>query len=205
MRKYALLLLGSFYFLACGNSQSAPAPAPVPAVAPAPTPAPRTTPTTSNYAVNTSRAKADVQQTYPYDIQLKNKAGELVSSSEVLIDGDKPTVILYWLSTCMPCMVEMKAIKAKYAQWKEEADFNLVAISTDFPKRGEQVFPVAEKQGWPWPVYHDVNREFRLVMPGELNGLPQSFIILPDGEIVYHKRKYRPGDEDALFAKIRSL
>ena len=52
---------------------------------------------------------------------------------------------------------------------------------------------------------NDMNREFRRIMPGELNGLPQTFIIDKNGEIAYHKRKYRAGDEDALFAKIKEL
>ena len=198
MRKYTLLIVGSFLIFACGNSQS-----PAPQTAPT---AKRTPVDKSNYEykITTAAQRATVNQDFPYDIEMTAKDGSLVSSTEVF-DNGKPTVVLYWLTTCMPCMIEMQAIKGKYDQWKSEADFNLVAISTDFPKKAEQVFPMAEKQGWPWPVYHDVNREFRLVLPGELNGLPQSFIFDKDGQIVYHKRKYRPGDEDALFAKLKTL
>jgi peroxiredoxin len=42
-------------------------------------------------------------------------------------------------------------------------------------------------------------------MPGQLNGLPQTFIIDKDGNIVYHKRKYRSGDEDLLFEKVKTI
>ena len=40
-------------------------------------------------------------------------------------------------------------------------------------------------------------------MPGRLNGLPQVFLLDKNGEIVYHKRKYLPGDEDKLFEAIK--
>jgi len=43
------------------------------------------------------------------------------------------------------------------------------------------------------------------VMPGALNGLPQTFIFDKNGEIAYHKRKYRGGDEKKLFAKVKEL
>jgi peroxiredoxin len=50
-----------------------------------------------------------------------------------------------------------------------------------------------------------MNREFRNIMPGELNGLPQTFVIDADGKIVYHKRKWRPGDEDKIFEAVKSI
>ena len=43
------------------------------------------------------------------------------------------------------------------------------------------------------------------VMPAGLNGLPQVFVFDKDGTIVYHKRKYKPGDEDVLFEKVKAL
>ena len=200
MQKLTLLLGICLCVFACGNSQpTTPAPTAAPVKA-APAPA---TPK-YEYKITTAAQRAAVDQAFPYDIELTAKDGSTVMSPEIL-DNGKPTVVLYWLTTCMPCMIEMRAIKGKYEQWKQEADFNLVAISTDFPKKAERIFPMAEEQGWPWPVYHDVNRKFRLVLPGELNGLPQSFIFDKNGEIVYHKRKYRPGDEDALFAKLKTL
>ena len=191
MRILSVLALCAGLLLAC--SRSAPAPsAPVAFASADPTPTDVQAPVPSP------------EPGFPYGISLRDKNGELTTSAAVL-DRGKPTVVLYWLTTCMPCMLEMRAIKAKYAQWKAEADFNLVAISTDWEKNAHRIFPVAEEQGWPWPVYHDEDRQFRTVLPGALNGLPQSFIFSAGGEIVYHKRKYRPGDEDALFAKLKSL
>lgn len=158
----------------------------------------------SNYIVSTSRQKTEIKQDFPYDIELRTADGTVQKSDE-LFDTEKPTVILFWLTTCYPCRIEMKAIQGKYAQWKSETDFNLVAISTDFEKNYGKFQEMVETQGWEWDTYHDFNREFRYVMPGELNGLPQSFIIDKNGKIAYHKRKYRSGDEDKLYAKVKEL
>ena len=164
------------------------------------TPKPR-----SNRVIDTSRPKNEISQAYPFDIDLKTKDSEILNSKDILKSNGKPTVILFWLTTCYPCRIEMNAIQKKYANWKEEADFNLFAISTDFQKNFPRFEKMVNESNWPWPSYNDVNREFRKVIPGELNGLPQSFVFDAQGEIVYHKRKYVTGDEDKLFAKVKEL
>jgi len=143
--------------------------------------------------------------TYPFDIKLRTADGEEVSSADALKYKGKPTIVSFWLTTCGPCRMEFAAIKGKYEKWQEEADFNMVAISTDFPKNHQAFVDMTKKEEWPWDVYLDVDRAFWRVMPGALNGLPQVFVYDENGEIVYYKRKYKPGDEDTLFSKIKEL
>ncbi len=159
----------------------------------------------TRYAVSRSRPATEIQGTYPYDIDLKNAASKTIKSDKILAKNDKPTILLFWLTTCFPCSMEMKAIKEKYADWQKEADFNLYAISTDFENNFPKFIQKVEENKWPWETYNDVNREFRQILPGGLNGLPQTFVLDKNGEITYHKRKYKPGDEDVLFAKVKEL
>ncbi len=159
----------------------------------------------SNYIVSTSRKKTEIEQNFPYDIALRRADGSETNSAEMLKKNGKPTILLFWLTTCYPCKIEMKAIKAKFPEWQKETDFNLVAISTDFEKNYGKFQEMVKTNEWGWETYHDFNREFRYVMPGELNGLPQTFIIDKNGEIVYHKRKYSSGDEDKLYEKVKAL
>ena len=155
--------------------------------------------------MSTARPPSQIDKNFPYDIDLKMADGKLIKSSEVLKPNGKPTVVLFWLTTCVPCRYEMKAIEEKYSAWEKEADFNLYAISTDFQKNYQSFVKRVNDSNWPWEAYNDLNREFRAVMPGELNGLPQTFVFDKNGKIVYHKRKYRPGDEDKLFDVVKSL
>jgi len=146
-----------------------------------------------------------IETDYPYSIDLKTPDGKVINSSEVLKKNGKPSVVMFWLTTCYPCGLELNAIKTKFPQWQEEADFNLYAISTDFPKNAEKFVSRVKSGGWTFEAYHDYTRKFMRVMPGGLNGLPQVFVFDKDGTIVYHKRKYKPGDEDTLFAKVKEL
>ena len=132
----------------------------------------------------------DMNTVYPYDIALKDAEGKIHNSLDILKSDGKPTVILFWLTTCYPCRIEMKAIQKQIDKWKAETDFNIVAISTDFEKNDPQFVKMVNENNWSWDSYVDINREFKKVMPGQLNGLPQSFIIDKDGNIAYHKRKY---------------
>lgn len=146
-----------------------------------------------------------IETDYPYAIDLKTPEGKIINSSKVFQQNGKPTILLFWLTTCRPCGLELAAIKNKFPQWQNEADFNLYAISTDFPRNAAQIAKRVEAGGWQFEVFHDFNRQFLGVMPGGLNGLPQVFVLDKEGTIVYHKRKYRTGDEDILFAKVKEL
>ena len=210
--KNAFFLIAVVIFLGgCGNAQDTPVVIPaqepknVPPVAvEQPTqPAPVVSEKPGMIVLQT-RSKEQIAPNFPFDIELLDPQGDTVRSDRVLATG-KPTVLLFWLTTCVPCGYEMKAIQEKYADWQQQADFNLYAISTDFQKNFHHFQKRLTDKQFPWRSYNDVHREFRQVMPGGLNGLPQTFLLDKNGQIVYHKRKYRSGDEDLLFAEILKL
>ena len=214
MKKLLLLVFAFALFYGCANSQQEQTPSspakttkasPKTETTKQPAPVNNIRANRPNVIKSTARSTDKINKTFPYDIDLKDANGKVVNSSKLLKNDGKPTVLMFWLTTCYPCKIEMKAIKAKYDQWIGESDFNMVAISTDFMKNEEAFRKMAKENGWKWDVYHDFNREFRHVMPGALNGLPQTFIIDANGEIVYHKRKYSTGDEDILYAKVKEL
>jgi len=157
------------------------------------------------YIQDTSRPKNQINADFPFDIPMTLSNRTEVNSEKVLAKNGKPTILLFWLTTCYPCRMELNAIKKKYAGWQKEADFNFAVVSTDFQKNYEKFITRVEKEDWAWDTYHDTHREFRKVIPGALNGLPQTFVFDKNGEIVYHKRKYSSGDEDKLFDVVKGL
>lgn len=163
-----------------------------------------TRPGVSRY-VERARPVEEIRQNYPYDITLRNADGEVFNSADVFKSNGKPTILMFWLTTCVPCRHELAAISSRFEGWQAEAEFNLYAISIDFPHNYEQFVKRVKESQWSFPAYHDHNREFWLIMPGRLNGLPQTFILDKAGNIVHHKRKYVPGDEDELFQLVKSL
>ncbi|MBL7815990.1 MAG: TlpA family protein disulfide reductase [Saprospiraceae bacterium] len=145
----------------------------------------------------------EVNKTFPFAIALKDTTGTIYNSADVLKTDDKPLVLMFWLTTCGPCKMELEAYKANYDKWKQEVDFRIIAISTDFPQNAENYVKRTKQAEWQFESYHDYQRHFGMVMPGELNGLPQVFILDNAGNITYHHRRFIPGDEVELFTKIK--
>ncbi len=144
-----------------------------------------------------------INKTFPHDIRLITMNEQVALSNDVFKEVNEPLVISFWLTTCGPCKMELREMTANYPAWKEETDFRFVAISTDFPKNKHRIKEIVEKEGYNFEVYWDVFKEYMWVMPGGLNGLPQIFIIGKDGEIKWHKRKFRPGDTEKLYAAVK--
>jgi thiol-disulfide isomerase/thioredoxin len=141
---------------------------------------------------------------FPFGITLLKTDSMAVNTND-LLKKDKPTVLAFWLITCMPCHAELASYAQHFADWQKEADFRLLAVSIDFPERFPQVKKMAKEKKWPFPVYWDNTRAFKDVLPGGLNGLPQVFLYDKNGMLVWQHKKYAQGDEAELFAKIKAL
>ncbi|MCW5922683.1 MAG: TlpA family protein disulfide reductase [Saprospiraceae bacterium] len=141
---------------------------------------------------------------FPFGIPLLQPDSVAVNTND-LLKRDKPTVLAFWLTTCRPCQMELASYAQHCADWQQEADFRLLAVSIDFPERWPQVVQMANEKGWPFPVYWDYSRAFKSVLPGGLNGLPQVFLFDANGTLVWHHKKYAPGDEQTLFSQIKNL
>ncbi len=152
--------------------------------------------------IKKSAQKTDLVLDYPFDVNLRDADGNVVNTSEILKKG-RTTVLLFWLTTCPPCKVKFQTLEKKYAEWQKEADFDVVAISVDFPKNGERFSQMVKEKDWPWPTYWDYERNFRNIMPSKLNGLPQEFVFDKNGKQVYYKKGFRPGYEEELLKQIK--
>jgi peroxiredoxin len=157
------------------------------------------------YSVSTARDKSLMKLDFPYDITFKTMDKTTTTSDKAFRTNGKPLIVMFWLTTCFPCRMELQAIKEKYPTWKKETDFELLAVSYDFPRNEENIYQFVKEQQWPFTTLWDINKEFGTVLPGGLNGLPQVFLFDKDGKLVYQKRKYMPGDEDILYAKVKEL
>lgn len=142
--------------------------------------------------------------TFPFNISLLRPDSTAVNTND-LLKKDKPTVLAFWLTTCVPCRNELASYARHFAEWQKQADFRLLAVSIDFQERFPQVKKMAKEQNWPFPVFWDRERAFKAVLPGGLNGLPQVFLFDKNGQLVWQHKRYTPGDEAALFAQIKAL
>lgn len=135
------------------------------------------------------------------DVKVENAQGKIVSVRD-LAQG-KPMIISYWSIACKPCIQELNAINDALAEWREEADLEVVAVSIDDARLKASAKAIASSRGWEFICLYDENQELKRAMNVTLT--PQSFVVDGQGNIIYSHSGYTPGSEEVLFDKIVAL
>ena len=136
-------------------------------------------------------------------VKVEDGKGKVVNTAE-LVDGKTPMIISFWAVTCKPCIRELDAINDVYLDWIEEANFRVVAVSTDDARFTAQARSLAEGHGWSdYTLLYDKNGDFKRAMNVQFT--PQVYVVDKDGKIVYSHTGYTPGGEYELFEIIKKL
>ena len=135
------------------------------------------------------------------DVKVENAQGKIVSVRD-LAQG-KPMIIAYWSIACKPCIQELNAINDALADWRSEAEVEVVAVSVDDSRLKASAMAIASSRGWEFTCVYDENQELKRAMNVSLT--PQSFVVDAQGNIIYSHSGYTPGSEQELFDKIVAL
>ena len=135
------------------------------------------------------------------DVKVENAQGKVVSVRS-LAQG-KPMIISYWSIACKPCIQELNAINDALADWKSEADLEVIAVSVDDARLKASAKAIAQSRGWEFICLYDQNQELKRAMNVSLT--PQSFVVDGQGNIILSHSGYTPGSEQLLFDKIVEL
>ena len=136
-------------------------------------------------------------------VKVEDGKGKVFNTSE-LVDGKTPMIISFWAVTCKPCIRELDAIADLYPDWIEEANFRVVAVSTDDARFTAQARSLAEGHGWSdYTLVYDKNGDFKRAMNVQFT--PQVYVVDKNGKIVYSHTGYTPGSEQELIEQIKKL
>lgn len=135
------------------------------------------------------------------DVKIENTAGKEVSIRSIAVG--KPMIISYWSIACKPCIQELNAINDVIEEWREEADFEVVAVSVDDARLKASAKAFAAARGWEFICVYDENQALKRAMNVSLT--PQAFVVDATGKIIYSHSGYTPGSEEVLFEKILKL
>lgn len=135
-------------------------------------------------------------------VKVENSKGESFDTKN-LLEARKPMIISFWSTSCKPCIRELDAIYDALPDWKEEADFNVVAVSTDDSRLLAKARSFAEGRGWgeDYILLFDKNQDFMRAM--NVSQVPHVFVLDAKGKVVYSHTSYLPGGEAELIAAIK--
>lgn len=134
-------------------------------------------------------------------VTVEDVKGKAVDTAELLQDGT-PMIISFWSTTCKPCMMELNAIYDVLPDWLEEADFRVVAVSTDDSRQLAKAKSVAGTNwGDQFVLLFDKNQDFMRAM--NVSQVPHVFVVDGKGKVVFSHTSYHPGGEAELFEAIK--
>ncbi|MEZ3442243.1 TlpA disulfide reductase family protein [uncultured Alistipes sp.] len=135
------------------------------------------------------------------DVRVENAEGKTISTRELI--GGKPLIISFWSLACKPCIQELNAINDQLDEWREQADFEVIAVSVDDVRMKAAAKAKSRSFGWDFICIFDGNQTLKRAMNVSLT--PQSFVLDKEGRIVFSHSGYTPGSEQLLLDKILEL
>jgi thiol-disulfide isomerase/thioredoxin len=135
-------------------------------------------------------------------VNLKDINGKTVNTAKLSNNG-KPFVISFFATWCHPCLRELTTISEVYEDWQDETGVRIIAVSIDQAQDANKVKPLVDSKGFEYQVLLDPNGDFKRAMG--VNNIPHVFLFDGNGKKVDSHVGYKPGDEKALYDKIKAL
>lgn len=135
-------------------------------------------------------------------VTIENAKGEAFDTASLLEEGT-PMIVSFWSTSCKPCIRELDAVYDALPDWLEEADFRVVAVSTDDSRLLAKAKSFAEGRGWgeDFILLFDKNQDFMRAM--NVSVVPHVFVLDGKGKIVYSHTSYVPGNEMELLEAVK--
>jgi peroxiredoxin len=115
------------------------------------------------------------------DITLVTTSGEKIALSDL---RGKPLLVTFWATTCTTCMEEMPSLIDLYRELSPRG-LNVIGIAIfyDPPNR---VLDVQASRDIPYTIALDIDAQASRAF-GDVGLTPTTFLIGPDGRVVYRK------------------
>jgi thiol-disulfide isomerase/thioredoxin len=134
------------------------------------------------------------------ELSFEDLDGETVALESLLADG--PVILDFWATWCGPCKLAMPAW-AKLAEEYAEQGVQLVPVSWDHERMYSRITDWFEKQGFEFSSLVDPDKAGGRALG--VVSLPTTYLIAPDGKVVFSHVGYAQGDERLLESELRKV
>jgi len=136
------------------------------------------------------------------DLSLTTIDGKTVILKNEFNEKDKLYIFSFWATWCAPCINELDELNDIQEDWKKEANFEIIAVSTDDSRTQKRVKPLINGKGWSYRILLDTNQDFKRAL--SIVNIPYT-IVVKNNKIVHIQNGYVPGSEIELFEKLKTL
>ena len=134
------------------------------------------------------------------DFNLRNLRGERVNLKALLATG--PVLLDFWATYCKPCvkaMPKLQKIHEKYGK----SGLTVLGVNVDGPRGQNRVKPFLRARKVSFPIALDSDSAVMRRM--QVNVLPTTLLITPDGEIALRQVGYNSKNAEVLLAAVEAL
>lgn len=135
------------------------------------------------------------------ELDIITKDNESMKLSEYL-DAEKNHLIIFWASWCSICKNEKNRLSDYAEDWSTDYNTEVVSISTDVPSARSNAEALFASNDWPYQLIFSTSSDASSAFG--ISGVPYTFLINADHDILYSKRSFRTGDEVEIDEEIRS-
>ncbi|MFB1486911.1 MULTISPECIES: TlpA family protein disulfide reductase [unclassified Thiocapsa] len=131
------------------------------------------------------------------EFDLQGPAGE----PQRLVDHrGKPVILNFWATWCPPCRAEMPSMQRAHETVAVEG---ISVIAVNVGEDAETIAHFLSETDVAFPIPMDIDSE--VVQSYPVKGLPTTFVIDPQGRLVYSAAGEREWDDPALLDQVRAL
>jgi peroxiredoxin len=131
------------------------------------------------------------------DFTLKGEDGKTYRLSDY---RGKVVVLNFWATWCPPCRYEMPSMERAHNKLKKEP---IVLLAINVGETEEVVFEFTGRYPVTFPLLLDLDG--KVIRQYPVIGLPTTFVIDPQGKVVYRAVGGREWDDEALLGALRKL
>jgi len=112
----------------------------------------------------------------------------------------KPVIINFWATWCPPCREEMPSMQRAWEQLRQEG---IAMLAVNVGEDEVRVFTFMADYPLDFPILFD--RDSAVLNAWPVKGLPTTFVLDPQGRIVYRAVGGRVWDDPGLLQQVRAL
>ncbi|NRB62751.1 MAG: TlpA family protein disulfide reductase [Saprospiraceae bacterium] len=143
-------------------------------------------------------ANLQAQKQLP-DVQVRTMAGQSFAIQDILEEG-QPVILSFWASWCKPCHRELNAFQDNLGQWQERFGVKVVAVTIDTRRQLARAKSIAATQGWDFLFLSDQENTLKNAL--NFPAIPQTYLVQPDGTILFESSGYVTGAEKKIEEKL---
>jgi peroxiredoxin len=112
----------------------------------------------------------------------------------------QPLIVNFWATWCPPCRAEMPSMQRAWEQIEAEG-IGMIAINVGEDTETVRAFLEQVPVSFPLPL----DTDSKVTQRWPMRGLPTTFVVGPEGRLMYKATGEREWDDPALLEQVRAL